>query len=162
MKQTLKVSMIAFFMLVMGLLFVTEAVSETVVLDTPFEREITINIPDDPQARRDLIVTISELYWGERYDLENALGSIDDLQVEIESLAGVVTELQTQNDELIVLLEEKVNPDPVRAVVDGGLNIHTNEFGGELGLGVVFFDTVTVRASIGFPFTIGVSIGLIR
>lgn len=145
--------------------------SEDVVLNTPYEKEISITIPENPEDMKDLIIQISELYWGERFDneecdtdLEEALQQNDKLIIELEETKeqlgianNTITDLQKE-------LKKKCKNDPFRwgiNILGGGvmkndiisMSIKANPY-------IQLFEFVNIGAYFEYPIGIGLQLGV--
>lgn len=154
-------------LLLIILLFIlpfTFLTAEEVVLDTPFEDEITIEIPDTQEEMRQLIIDVSELYWGERYDLEKSQEHVTRLEDNIDKLNQQIDQLKKRLEETEKLLDEKVKPDIFRwgINVSGGIMLPTN--GQTLTFSALpyiqLFETVNIGIEVGYPLEISGVIGV--
>lgn len=159
------------FLIILVLFISFPIFSETVILNTPYNKEISIDIPNNPDDRKDLIIQISELYWGERYDneacdkdLTDSVQQVDDLVVELES---TVAQLRESNNMIIILeekLKEKVKNDPFRwgvNILGGGVvkdNLISLSF--KANPYIQLFEFINIGAYFEYPIGIGLSIGV--
>ena len=160
----------AFFiiLLIFSAFFIT---ADEIVLDTPYNYEISLPIPDNYNDLVDLTIQIAELYWGERYDLEQtesdlekALDQNDKLIVQLESTK---LQLKSAND-MISVLAKKVKELNKNDLFRWGINV----FGG----GVVkndiismsfktnpyiqLFEFLNIGAYFEYPIGIGIQVGI--
>ena len=135
-----------------------------VVLDTPFEDEITIDIPESKEEMRQLIIDVSELYWGERYDLERSQDHVEELKKDIEKLNKQIDNLKVELRNTEELLDEKVKPDIFRwgINVSGGIILPTS--GQTLTISAMpylqLFEMINIGIEVGYPLEISGVIGV--
>lgn len=138
--------------------------SEEVVLNTPFDDEISIEIPESKDEMEQLIIDVAELYWGERYDLERSQEHVARLEKDIDKLNKQIDNLKEKLAETEKLLDEKVKPDVFRwgINVSGGIMLPTNgqTFTMSALPYIQLFETVNIGIEIGYPLEISGVIGV--
>lgn len=158
------------FILLLFILPFSLIAQETITLDTPFDREITVTIPENHEDCTDLIVDISELYWGERYDLEKKLedeekllARIDDLKKQLKESNNTIESLKKSLKDTQDLLEEKTKPDVFR----WGINISGGAiFNDPLAYTlkgspyIQLFERVNIGIEIGVPLQASIIFGI--
>jgi hypothetical protein len=161
---------LSIFLLLLFLSFPLIA-QETVVLNTPYDKEISIDIPKDKKEMKDLIIEVAELYWGERYDLEKKLEDEKKLLKKIEELKERLKESNQTIENLKVelkktqdLLEEKVKPTPFKwgININGGAMFYDSNtlltFRGQPY--ILLFEAVSIGVDLGYPLQISLSFGI--
>ena len=144
---------------------------ETVVIDTPYNKEISIDIPKDKKEMKELLIEVSELYWGERYDLEQKLKDEEKLLAKIEELKQRLKESNQTIENLKVelkktqdLLEEKVKPTPLKwgININGGAMFYDSDtlltFRGHPY--ILLFEAVSLGVELGYPLQFSLSFGI--
>jgi len=151
------------FLLVIGLIVTPFVFADKVTLQTPYtNKTITIDIPADagPDARA-MLITVSQLYWGERYDLENTLARESQWNSMIDSLKTPIDNVSTQVKNLIKVYNTPILFAPFSLLgASYGLNgnIQMNAAVGTTILGkfsimaLVQFPTPTVGLMFGFKW----------
>jgi hypothetical protein len=143
---------------------------EEIILDTPYEKEISITIPKSEQDKIDLIKRISELYWAERYDHEKTLEREEKLINNIEKLKkDVVNPLMDQLKKNETAIKEIADIKVKKETFKLGVFIETSAIynNGKFVPGlytmpyIQLFETLNIGLIIGYPFQLGVGIGVL-
>ena len=148
---------------------------ETVVIDTPYDREISLDIPQDKDAIVDLLVEVSGLYWAERYDFKSyskikdsneikLLNQIDYLKIGLTDSNKVIVDLNEQIMLTEKLLDQKLKPTPVSLGVSVGTGIVLSDPITFTVTGtpyMLFFDVFTLGLTVGYPLQVGINLGIL-
>lgn len=137
--------------------------AEAVTLNTPFEEETSMLLPATLEKSHALLIRVAELYWGERFDLENSLENVEQLTGEVNSLLDDIDRLEAQNTGLIGLLEEASTRRGLSMLT---LGVNADVIGNPvfpLQLGMTYemfvFNWLTLGLQVEYPFTFGITIG---
>jgi hypothetical protein len=142
---------------------------DEIVLDTPYEKEISITIPESDEGKINLIKRISELYWAERYDHEKTLEREEKLIYAIsdikEKIVNPLMEQLLKNEKIIEeIAKDKIKTETfslgvfieVSAILNG-----TNIVPGITTMPYIeLFETINIGISISYPFALGVGLGM--
>lgn len=127
-----------------------------------------VSIPDGYTAE-EAFLEMSKLYLEEKWDHEDLLEESKNLLLSIDSYKKKVDELEISY-ELVIAdnknlsdLYKKANR--IRLVmpklaIKGIYSIENEEFSGALLLGIELFEKVDIVTEIGYPFSIGLQIGI--
>lgn len=142
---------------------------ETIILNTPYDKEVSITIPETEQGKIDLIKNISEMYWEERYDHEQTLKREKELlDINEQMKKNIVSPLMSQLEKNEKAIEEiaklKLKSDPLQFGVFFQTALLFNN--GILNPGfygmpyLQLFETVNIGLMIGYPFQLGIGLGI--
>ncbi len=97
------IKLIVFLAFIFGMFFGTIINAEEVMLNTPFEEEIRLELPETIEDSHKLLIQIAELYWGERYDLEEITETLENNDL---VLTNTKDELLIAQDDITILRKE--------------------------------------------------------
>lgn len=157
-----------FFILLLFVSFLVYSDDE-IILDTPYDKEISITIPESDSGKVDLIKRISELYWSERYDHEKTLEReeklISVIQDTEEKIVNPLMKQLQKNEKMIEeIAKEKIKTEPfslgvfieVSAILNG-----TDIVPGITTMPYIqLFETVNIGLTISYPFALGIGLGI--
>lgn len=128
--------------------------------------DVTLAIPED-MTLEEAYKEMASLYLEERYDLGEALDTIDELAEEVREY---VAEIDTLNDEIdnyqeeveryTSLLEEANKPRLITPIASVGGGVTESFYYGQASFGVQFFENIFVTADMSYPFRLGASVGM--
>jgi hypothetical protein len=142
---------------------------ETIVLNTPYDKEVSITIPETEQGKIDLIKDISEMYWEERYDHEQTLKREKELlDINEQMKKNIVNPLMSQLEKNKRAIDEIVKEKVKIKSLQLGIFFQTAMIFNEGKLSPAFygmpylqiFETVNVGLLIGYPFQMGIGLGM--
>lgn len=147
------------FLFLPSLLFSQEFTVET------SRGEQRLVIPED-MTLEEAYVQMAGLYLEERYDLEEALGEIDNLTeevskyiVEVEDLQREVDLLQQENAELRRLYEEERKPIFIRPIASIGAGVEDTMNYVIGSFGIQLLEDWYATTDVQYPLRLGVSVG---
>ena len=79
---------------------------EEIVIPTPYEQDVYLFVPDDPEELREFYIDLATLYYEQRYDLDRSVVNVDKLLDQIEELTGTIESHKEYLEEAVILLEE--------------------------------------------------------
>jgi hypothetical protein len=153
----MKHTLIALFM---GAILLSSVAAEEVVIDTPYEDEVTLTIPEDYETLREYYIELAELYQETKYDLDQEIDNVDALLVNQEELLALVREdkkllNEIKNDLKQPTLPEFLNHGPLVGVgtsIDHPYTIHA-------GYSIEILNSFTLQLQGQFPFGVSVMVG---
>lgn len=149
----------------------TPLIAEEVEIEhpNPDKEPIALIVPEDYDDLKEAYIEMAELYIGERYDLEQCL---DDQQVLLDNIdtikSEVIVELKEQlkkNEETLrEIVKEKVKKDPfaIGVFLESGGVLYDSELKPYVQCMpyVQLFETFNIGVEIGYPFSLGVGLGV--
>jgi hypothetical protein len=144
------------------LLTTTVAYSDSVQIEHPREdRAVTLEIPETYEELREAYIEVSKLYLGERADLEDALEINSELRQRITELEAQIADLFLLQHDLVSNNEELQDRQTttIQQVVSVGSRVNFDgSYGGSVGFGMMFQESVIGTLHVGFPLSLGIEV----
>lgn len=134
--------------------------AESVILDTPYkDKNITLDIPSDYVSLKALTIQIAQLYWGERYDLEQTLSREQQLNNDLTKLtdsAGSLSATALKLNDSVTNLIKVYNQKPFFGfyVLSGATLSYQNltqSLNIDIGVGTILGDKFMAQLIGGIP-----------
>lgn len=134
--------------------------AEDVELDTPYEDDPTLYIPEDYDTLREYYIDLAELYQEQRYDLEQEIDNVDILLTQQKRLM----DLQLENTKILNGVKDDLDKPTLPEFLNHGplIGVGTSinyPYTAHIGYQITILDSLVIQAQGQFPFGISVLIG---
>ena len=138
----------------------------TYIVETAYGNK-TVAIPDE-YTDKDVLLIIAKAYYELSEEQKQLTAEYNSLKSQLTDYIEINTSLRNRNselqknyDSLVKKLETLNSMGVVRGLAGGHLSFFNSLSGGGLDLGLIFFDTYMINASINYPLTFNVGFGIV-
>lgn len=134
--------------------------SEKVVIDTPYEEEVTATVPEDYETLREYYLELAELYQEAKYDLDQEIEATDTLLSNQEKLL----QYREEDRELLREVREDISKPTLPEFLNHGplVGVGTSYYAPytfHVGYQIIILQSFTLQVQAQYPFGANVMVG---